>query len=161
MFRLALFAVAILIAVQALAEEKPSSPAKGQGPLDPGDQTRTLQVDGRTRSYLVHVPPKLDPQAADAGRAGLPWGGDQWPDHGPLQRPQRQGRRGRVHRRLSQRNGQGRHVPGLECGRLAWPQRRKTARRREIRPANFWTIWRKWSMSIPSGSTPRACRTAG
>jgi len=27
-----------------------------------GDQTRTLQVDGRTRSYIIHVPPKLDPK---------------------------------------------------------------------------------------------------
>ena len=62
MFRSCLFAATILIAVQALAEEKPSSPAKGQGPLDPSDHTRTLQVDGRTRSYIVHVPPKLDPK---------------------------------------------------------------------------------------------------
>ena len=31
-------------------------------PLAPGDQTRTLQVDNRTRSYLVHVPPKYDPK---------------------------------------------------------------------------------------------------
>jgi polyhydroxybutyrate depolymerase len=29
-------------------------------PLTPGDHTRTLQVDGRTRSYIVHVPPKYD-----------------------------------------------------------------------------------------------------
>ena len=28
----------------------------------PGDHTRTLQVDGRTRSYFIHVPPKLDPK---------------------------------------------------------------------------------------------------
>lgn len=26
--------------------------------LAPGDHTRSLQVDGRTRSYLVHIPPK-------------------------------------------------------------------------------------------------------
>jgi polyhydroxybutyrate depolymerase len=31
-------------------------------PLTPGDQTRTLQHDGDTRSYLVHVPPKYDPK---------------------------------------------------------------------------------------------------
>jgi polyhydroxybutyrate depolymerase len=31
-------------------------------PLAPGDHTRTLQVDGRERSYLVHVPPKYDPK---------------------------------------------------------------------------------------------------
>jgi polyhydroxybutyrate depolymerase len=31
-------------------------------PLAPGEHTRTLQVDNRTRSYLVHVPPKLDPK---------------------------------------------------------------------------------------------------
>jgi polyhydroxybutyrate depolymerase len=32
------------------------------GPLAPGDRTCTLQVDGRTRSYLVHVPPKYNPK---------------------------------------------------------------------------------------------------
>ncbi len=31
-------------------------------PLAPGDHTRTLQHDGRSRSYLVHVPPKYDPK---------------------------------------------------------------------------------------------------
>ena len=31
-------------------------------PLVLGDHTRTLQVEGRERSYLVHVPPKYDPQ---------------------------------------------------------------------------------------------------
>lgn len=29
-------------------------------PLGPGDATRTLQVDGRDRSYIVHVPPGYD-----------------------------------------------------------------------------------------------------
>ena len=29
-------------------------------PLTPGDHTRTLQHDGRTRSYIVHIPPKYD-----------------------------------------------------------------------------------------------------
>ena len=28
--------------------------------LKPGDHTRTLKVDGRDRSYLVHVPKKYD-----------------------------------------------------------------------------------------------------
>jgi poly(3-hydroxybutyrate) depolymerase len=32
-------------------------------PLGPGDHTRTLQLDGRERSYLVHIPPKLDLKA--------------------------------------------------------------------------------------------------
>jgi len=31
-------------------------------PLAPGDHTRTLPHDGRTRSYLVHVPPKYHPK---------------------------------------------------------------------------------------------------
>jgi len=31
-------------------------------PLAPGDHARTLQVDGRERSYLVHTPPKYDPK---------------------------------------------------------------------------------------------------
>ena len=31
-------------------------------PLGPGDHTRTLQVDGRSRNYIVHVPPKYDPK---------------------------------------------------------------------------------------------------
>jgi len=30
------------------------------GPLAAGDQTRTLEVGGRSRSYIVHVPPKYD-----------------------------------------------------------------------------------------------------
>jgi polyhydroxybutyrate depolymerase len=34
----------------------------GTDPLGPGDHTRTLTVDGRERSYLVHVPPKYDPK---------------------------------------------------------------------------------------------------
>jgi polyhydroxybutyrate depolymerase len=29
-------------------------------PLGPGDHTRTLEVDGRERTYLVHVPPRHD-----------------------------------------------------------------------------------------------------
>jgi len=29
--------------------------------MQPGDYTRTVQVDDRNRSYLVHVPPKYDP----------------------------------------------------------------------------------------------------
>ncbi|MGO8747955.1 MAG: alpha/beta hydrolase family esterase [Thermoguttaceae bacterium] len=31
-------------------------------PLGPGDSTRTLEVGGRTRSYIVHIPPKYDPK---------------------------------------------------------------------------------------------------
>ncbi len=34
----------------------------GAAPLVPGDHTRTFQVGGRERSYLVHIPPKHDPQ---------------------------------------------------------------------------------------------------
>jgi polyhydroxybutyrate depolymerase len=30
-------------------------------PLEPGDTLRKLEVDGRTRSYYVHIPPKSDP----------------------------------------------------------------------------------------------------
>jgi polyhydroxybutyrate depolymerase len=33
-------------------------------PLSPGDHTRTVDVDGRTRSYLVHVPPQYDHKQA-------------------------------------------------------------------------------------------------
>jgi len=29
-------------------------------PVAPGDYTRSLQLDGRTRTYIVHVPPKYD-----------------------------------------------------------------------------------------------------
>ncbi|MCR4411563.1 MAG: prolyl oligopeptidase family serine peptidase [Thermoguttaceae bacterium] len=32
------------------------------GSLGPGDHTRTVQVGGRERSYLLHVPPKYDPK---------------------------------------------------------------------------------------------------
>ena len=31
-------------------------------PVGPGDHSRTLDHDGRTRTYIVHVPPKYDPK---------------------------------------------------------------------------------------------------
>ena len=31
-------------------------------PLGAGDHTRTLEHDGHTRTYIVHVPPKYDPK---------------------------------------------------------------------------------------------------
>jgi polyhydroxybutyrate depolymerase len=34
--------------------------AVGADPLSPGDHTRKLTVDGRERSYLVHIPPQYD-----------------------------------------------------------------------------------------------------
>ena len=34
----------------------------GEGPLGPGDHTRSLEVDEQTRSYLLHVPPDYDPR---------------------------------------------------------------------------------------------------
>jgi polyhydroxybutyrate depolymerase len=34
----------------------------GAEPLEAGNYTRTLQVGGRERSYIVHVPPKYDPK---------------------------------------------------------------------------------------------------
>ena len=44
--------------------ESPAAPAATQpGPLTPGDHRRTLTVDGRRRSYLVHVPPGYDGSA--------------------------------------------------------------------------------------------------
>ncbi len=36
-------------------------PATAPVPLGPGDHLRRLTVDGRPRSYLVHVPPSYDP----------------------------------------------------------------------------------------------------
>jgi polyhydroxybutyrate depolymerase len=39
-----------------------ASHAKGESPLKPGDHTRTLRIDGLSRSYLVHVPPQYDPK---------------------------------------------------------------------------------------------------
>ena len=37
-----------------------SAMLSGNPMLKPGDHTRTLKVDGRDRSYLVHVPKKYD-----------------------------------------------------------------------------------------------------
>jgi len=37
-----------------------SSQVRGETPLISGDHTRTLKHDGRTRSYIVHIPPKYD-----------------------------------------------------------------------------------------------------
>ena len=51
MIRTAVFVSIALVAVQAKAEEKPLR-----------DQIRKLQVDGRTRSYIIHIPPKVDPR---------------------------------------------------------------------------------------------------
>lgn len=31
-------------------------------PLRPGDHSRKLTVEGRERSYLVHIPPSYDPK---------------------------------------------------------------------------------------------------
>jgi polyhydroxybutyrate depolymerase len=42
----------------ALAQSTPKQPE----PLVPGDQTRKLTVDGRERTYLVHIPKKYDPK---------------------------------------------------------------------------------------------------
>jgi polyhydroxybutyrate depolymerase len=33
-------------------------------PLGPGDHVRTVDVDGRARSYHIHIPPQYDPQQA-------------------------------------------------------------------------------------------------
>src|SRR5271157_4317806 len=38
------------------------SHVNGETALAPGDHTRTLKHDERTRSYIVHVPPKYDPK---------------------------------------------------------------------------------------------------
>ena len=31
-------------------------------PLAPGDYTRVVEVDGRNRTYFVHIPPQHDPK---------------------------------------------------------------------------------------------------
>ena len=53
----ALLLLALLPIVRSLAADAPA-------PLGPGDHERKLTVDGRVRSYLVHVPPGYDPQRA-------------------------------------------------------------------------------------------------
>ena len=35
--------------------------ATGPAKLGPGNHVRTVRVDGKDRTYLVHVPPKYDP----------------------------------------------------------------------------------------------------
>jgi len=52
--RLALLLISCILAITLTAG------AKGETPLAPGDHTRTLQHEGRNRSYLVHVPPKYE-----------------------------------------------------------------------------------------------------
>lgn len=47
-----------LLVSSASAQDTPSQP----DPLGPGDHTRKLAVDGKTRSYLVHIPKKHDPK---------------------------------------------------------------------------------------------------
>ncbi len=39
-----------------------AAPPKPDVALAPGDHTRNITVDGRERTYLVHIPPKYDPK---------------------------------------------------------------------------------------------------
>ena len=47
-------------AVLVFASVLKAAPVNGETALTPGDHTRTLKHDGRTRSYIVHIPPKYD-----------------------------------------------------------------------------------------------------
>lgn len=50
------------------------------GALPPGEHTRELQVDGLTRSYIVHVPPRTTEPAPPARMPGTrAEGGSPWP----------------------------------------------------------------------------------
>lgn len=49
---------ASLFACHSLAQDPPKQP----DPLGAGDHTRQLTVDGRERTYLVHIPKDYDPQ---------------------------------------------------------------------------------------------------
>ena len=57
-------AVFALAAPRSGADEKPVVEAGQPQRLGPGDHERKLTIDGRARSYLVHVPPGYDPQRA-------------------------------------------------------------------------------------------------
>jgi len=63
-FCVAVFTAALLVAgPTALVSVAQDSPKKEPpAALSAGDHTRTLTVDGRKRTYLVHVPKKYDPK---------------------------------------------------------------------------------------------------
>ena len=81
------------------------------GPLAAGDHTRTLDFGGRSRSYIVHVPPKYDakqPTPVVLAFHGAGSNAEQMVHFCGLNEKADQGR---LHRRLSQR-----HRPaGAEC----------------------------------------------
>ena len=52
----------VALAQVTASSESPPPEAPAAGPLGAGDHTRTLAVDGRERSYLVHVPETPDPE---------------------------------------------------------------------------------------------------
>ncbi|MCY2929712.1 MAG: hypothetical protein NTV86_09510 [Planctomycetota bacterium] len=54
--------VSLLLVISGLActDATMSRPTTQPTALGPGDHVRTLTVDGRSRSYLVHVPPQYD-----------------------------------------------------------------------------------------------------
>ncbi|NBV45380.1 MAG: polyhydroxybutyrate depolymerase [Planctomycetia bacterium] len=58
-FLLVALVAPILAPDQALGQEPDQT--RATAPLAPGDHTRSLAVDGRERTYLVHVPPRRDP----------------------------------------------------------------------------------------------------
>ena len=80
-------------------------------PLGPGDHTRTLEHGGRTRTYIVHVPPKYDPKQPTPVVLAFHGGGSNAEQMvrfcGLNEKADKEG----VHRRVPQRHRTG----GAEC----------------------------------------------
>ena len=75
------------------------------GPLGPGDYERAVIIGDTGRSYLLHVPPKYDPKKPTPVVLNLHGAWTNAAIHVALLRTQRQGRPGRLHRRLSRTAG--------------------------------------------------------
>ena len=115
---LLIFGLTTLISFGQESPPTESPPKVEPEALGPGDHTRTLQVDGRERSYLVHVPPQYDPKKPTPVVLVFHGGGSNARADGPILRPEREGRPGGLHRRLPPRHGTVQTAADLERRQL-------------------------------------------
>lgn len=53
--------------------------AAAGAPFEPGDHSRTVEVGGRIRSYIVHVPSRYNPEVPTPVVLAFHGGGHTWP----------------------------------------------------------------------------------
>ena len=116
-------------------------------------QTRRPHPLPRSGQASPHLPrprpaKSYDAQEADAGCPGLPRRRQQRRADGPVLRPEREGRQGRLHRRLSQRHRAAGEAADLERRQLLRLRHAAKGRRRGLHAGPCWTTWRKSSRSM-------------